>query len=92
MDWLNLLTPTLEATAPGRTTLASVIGKVMSQEYSIDLIAGDDGTQTQVVAIQINTIVASFVADGMARVGWDKKHIYNLTRANVGDINPISRP
>lgn len=86
--WLNALTPPLELESPGRTTLASVVETVLDQIYPASFyipLGPSGGRPPNNAAIQVNSVVATFVADGMSRLGWDENHISNLTHAELFD-------
>ncbi|KAK5743260.1 hypothetical protein LTR17_002737 [Elasticomyces elasticus] len=84
LDWLSALTPALDPSLPGRTTLASVlessIVKGRSMPLTIDRIFGSERDFDLDMLTQVNAIVASFVADGMSRVGTLENHVYDLNK------------
>ena len=88
-DWLNVLTPPLNASEPLHTTLASVIESSMTPYYDIMLLTGLLSTQTVAIR-QIQSIVSSFIADGLSRIGWDENYAYNLTRSHIYHCNRSS--
>ncbi|KAF2102893.1 hypothetical protein NA57DRAFT_52438 [Rhizodiscina lignyota] len=75
MDWLNLLTPALDLNRTGHTTLASVLESLPQRGYLFQ------GVQSPFIAI--NAIVASFVADGMSRVGFYENNIADLNSTTM---------
>lgn len=65
-NWLNLLTPQLAANDTGWTTLSSTIESVLSQQGDFEV---SEDVNPSSPFYQINAVVASFVLDGMARMG-----------------------
>lgn len=65
-SWLDLLTPPLQANDTGWTTLASTIDSVLSLQSAFNV---SEALQPSWPIYQINVIVASFILDGMARLG-----------------------
>ena len=60
-DWLQTLTPSVDPSRPGFSTLASIL-------HAMDV----DGPFTAIFAIvpEIESVIATIVADGMSRVGY----------------------
>ncbi|KAK3661686.1 hypothetical protein LTR56_000175 [Elasticomyces elasticus] len=84
LDWLSALTPAFETGLPGRTTLAQVlelsIVKGRSMPFTIDRDHDAEIDFNLAMLAQVNVIVASFVADGMSRVGSLENHVYDLNK------------
>lgn len=70
VEWLNVLTPALTPNATGYTTLASVLETLPQRDYPLQ------GGQS--IFIDINAVVASFVVDGMSRVGYNENNVSDL--------------
>ena len=75
LDWLNVLTPALNPNATGYTTLASVLETLPQRDYPLQ------GGQS--IFIDINAVIASFVVDGMSRVGYNENNLSNLNKSTL---------
>lgn len=75
MDWLNVLTPALNPNATGYTTLASILESIPQRDYPLQ--------DEQSIFIAINAVVASFIADGMSRVGYNENKIADLNSTTI---------
>lgn len=90
-DWLKILTPRVNLNVHGETTLASTIATALSQECSeppVDCIEGSfDDVESLIgfVITKINAIVATFVVDGLTRIGWNENFVHDLTTESVGN-------
>lgn len=60
-DWLNTLTPAVTSNATSYTTLASTLETITERTFPFQ--------DQQSISMAMNTIIATFVADGMSRVG-----------------------
>ena len=85
-EWLQLLTPAIEPANSGRNTLALLLESVIRASNYTGFTAGDSETEESNMFIKIGTIVASFVADGMSRTGWEQNIVRDLDNSNVWNI------
>ena len=86
-DWLDMLTPVIDADMPDRTTLASVLETVLGQvEIDWHQWAAWNLFPDSPIFERFTSLIAGFVADGLSRVGWDENHAYNLRRDTVFNI------
>jgi hypothetical protein len=78
-SWLDLLTPQLDANETGWTTLAATIDSLLSRQQTSNVFTyATSGHKTFATFQQINTVLASFVLDGMARLGLVENPLDNL--------------
>ena len=73
--WLNTLTPSVNSSIPGWTTLASVIQSVVQPEYKQQIPALVIEDVKTSLYTSITSVVASFIVDGMSRVGWEENDL-----------------
>ncbi len=82
IEWLSTLTPQMDPHIVGRTSIASLIEMRMSQQYPARYLRPDTD-EIRFTALQLNTIVASIVADGLSRFGWEENYTHTLFNSNV---------
>jgi hypothetical protein len=74
-DWLDVLTPALVANTTDYTTLAYVLEALRQRDYAFP--------DERSLFLAINIIVASFVVDGMSRVGYTESNVSELNQSTV---------
>lgn len=80
LDWLNGVTPALSTNETGYTTLAWMLERGQPNiEEEVSVVQKTD------LFISIGAMVASVVADGLSRIGYDKNYADEMSRlAQIG--------
>ena len=81
--WLDSLTPSLNATAEGQTTLTSIIRSTVPQKSSVQKLESNANVQRRNTLLQLNSVTAALVVDAMSRIGWSDTNIEQLYAGQV---------
>ncbi|CAN9099645.1 unnamed protein product [Alternaria sp. RS040] len=87
-NWLESLTPKIQGSSTNQTTLASVIEQTQSRD-------GESGAVGQVKLdrfITISVMVASFVSDGLSRIGYTENYADDVNEDRICNGDSPSCP